>query len=172
MLGPRGANQFDYWMRFIAYTEDDNPWTLYESLFAVWASRFRGAGDDEFRLCVDAAVVELRFRSTTDVNGAKTILDRQRQRFLSDWDFALYSERGLLQIPEGSDYFPFVDAVVLAIGMAKFQDFWNWLVSFAGPLDVLAIASAAKERSVKLNVPYCSPEDLPRLRNRGVAFEL
>ena len=164
MLGERDAGRFEFWIRYIVCTENTNPWTLYLDLFDVWASNFRKSGADGIGLSRDAASVEAALHSATDVSEAKAILERQRGIGLSEWDIIRCSRRGLLDIPKGADFFPFVDTILMATALAGFQRFWGWFISFVGPSDVQAVADFARRRSVDLSLRYCSPEELPLRR--------
>ena len=158
-IGAGTAAELEYWVRYVACTDDENPWALYEDLFEVWASSLRRSGRDHFGLSADAAAIEARFRLASDRDRPTAVLDEQRAQPLSGWDAAVLTTDGL--IPEGSDFFPIVDAVLLTIGMARFQDFWQWLVSFIGPADLSSIQSAVRRRADGKGVPYCPAEALP-----------
>ena len=159
-FGQDSRLRLEHWIQYIAYSENDNPWTLYEDLLTSWASNFRKTGEDEIGLS-DPARIAAELRSARDLDAVTELLSRQSKKFLTDWDFPLFSDFGLLEIPEGSDYFPFVDGIVLAIGMRKFQDFWKWLVSFISAEELQAIAEAAKKRALNKDFAYCEPAKLP-----------
>ena len=163
MVGPKDAHSFEFWVRYVVDQETCNPWTLYENLFEVWASTFRTLGRDGIGLSADIKIIEAKFTSITNARDETIALERQRRMILSNWDIALCSEYGLREIPDSSDYFPFVDAVILTIAMAKFQEFWRWLVPFCGTDGMLAIGSAAKIWSEKQSVQYCPTEELPKM---------
>lgn len=114
-LGTRSRRQVEYWALNIACTENHNPWTLYQHLFLNWASQFRRTGKDAIGLSVDAALIERRLQEMTAVTEQEGALQQQRHRTLSEWDFRLFSEHGLLELPFGSDYFPFIDALLLLL---------------------------------------------------------
>lgn len=160
-IGAGTATELDYWVRYVACTDDANPWALYEDLFEVWASSFRRSGHDRLGLSADAAAIEARYRLASDLERQTAVLGEQRVQPLSDWDAAVLVTHGLLEIPEGSDFFPLVDAVLLTIGMARFQDFWRWLVSLIGPADLGSIQAAVRKRAESKGVPYCPAAALP-----------
>ncbi len=116
-LGQRSRQQLEYWVHYIACSEGQNPWVLYDELMTSWSSAFRRTAKDGIGFSADPAVIAERMRLSRDLAGPRELLFRQRQKFLTDWDFPLFSELGLLEIPKDSEFFPFTDAILLAIGM-------------------------------------------------------
>jgi hypothetical protein len=160
-LGRKSRLKLEHWVQYIACTENHNPWTVYEDLLTSWASIFRKTRKDEIGFSIDPALIAAELRLARDLDGPRELLSQQRKKFLTAWDFALFSELGLLDIPEGSEFFPFVDGILLAIGMAKFQDFWKWLVSFISSDDLEAVAVAVRKRAQDRDITYCDPARLP-----------
>jgi hypothetical protein len=158
--GPSG--RIKYWVEHVLCQENHNPWVLYERLFAGWASTLRRTGRDKLRLGNSAAAVQTKFLALGSSDAPERLL-KERRGFLSEWDFKLFSKMGLLEIPEGSDFFPYVDAILLAISMKKFQDFWRWLVPFLGPAGVASVAAAAERFATDRHVAFCAPGELPSL---------
>jgi hypothetical protein len=94
------------------------------------------------------------------MTASKAALVETREKPLSDWDLPLFVEMGLLETPPGSEFFPYVDAILLGIAMAKFQRFWEWLLMAAKPSDLQAIAAAAEGFAASEKMAYSSPEAL------------
>jgi len=162
-LGVDAVREFEHWVRYVVCTDPPNPWILYQDLFGIWASRFRKSGKDHLNLSANPVAIEVRFRSACDLASQAAVLDQQRRKPLSDWDFRLFVAHGGLEIPQGSDFFPFADAVLLIIAMARFQSFWQWLVSSIGAPDLSSIESAARERAETRGKPFY-PIEMLRLR--------
>ena len=161
VLGDSAAAALSFWIDFVQYQENSNPWTQYFEAFLSWASDFRVRGVDSIGLSIDAGAVAEHLREYGSTEDARQILDARRASALTEWDFPLFKDLGLLEIPEGSDFFPFIDPAVLTIGMARFQRFWEWLISRATDQDIEAIDTFvnAKGRSAATHVP---PLGLPR----------
>lgn len=162
----RGDTQrLHHWVRYIACTDDHNPWMLYEDVLSSWAAILRKTGKDSIGFEADSHLIAARLRAVTDCSEASEALARQRGSFLTAWDFPFFAERGLLEIPENSDFFPFVDGIELAIRMKNFQDFWQWLLLFAGPTDLRSVgrfaSQCAHERHRSAYSTYVDPEMLP-----------
>ncbi|HLH16942.1 MAG TPA: hypothetical protein VKX45_06960 [Bryobacteraceae bacterium] len=160
ILGDKAARQLGYWVRYTACSESDNPWTEYERLFFAWAGTLRRLGRDDFRLTTDPAIVASQLHWMTNLESSKGILSRQRTKPLSDWDLPLFSRMGLFETPAGSDYFPYVDAIMLTIGLAQFQRFWLWLLPRLKPADLASIGLLAEQRAHS-KMRHTLPEELP-----------
>jgi hypothetical protein len=160
-FGPQPTERVRFWVEYVLCQEDCNPWVLYERLFARWQGTYRHTGVDEFGFQSEAPIVLSKLREV-DAPAASGRLAKQRNSALSEWDFKLFSKMGLLEIPEDSDFFPFVDAILLAISMRRFQHFWRWLASFAGSASVGSIAAAAERLATEKRMPPCDPSALPR----------
>jgi hypothetical protein len=163
IFGPSGRRRVEYWVAYTVCTENHNPWVLYNDVLSTWAAIYRTTNRDEIGFSADPATVAREVKAASDLSVPEAILRKQRQTVLTDWDLSLFSKLGLLEIPEGSDFFPLVDAIELMIAMHRFQTFWPWLLSFIGREDLAAIGSFAKIRARKRDMPYVSPEALPIL---------
>ena len=166
-LGLEARRAVEHWVDYVACSENYNPWTLYEDVLTSWASNFRRTGKDELGF-TDPATIEAQLRSFRDIRGSEEVLSKQRCRVLTEWDFPLFARHGLLEIQEGSDFFPFVDALALTILMNRFQDFWGWLLTFIDPVNLQAIAVLARQLADAKrdsDVVYCDPSHLPYLKS-------
>ena len=130
-LGTDCRDRIVDWVRHTACTEECNPWIQCEAHIMTWASMFRRAGIDEVGFEQPTSIL-LRLEFERDLTAVARQLEDQRQKPLSDWDLPLFIRRGLLEIPKESDYYPWVDGILLVIEMARFQRFWSWLVGNTG----------------------------------------
>jgi hypothetical protein len=160
-FGDTELERVKYWIKYIACTEEGNPWVLFEDFFSSWASTFRRSGTDPIGLSSDASAIRLRLEQFCDVDRARSLLLKQDKQSLSDWDYPRFVRLGLLEIPEDSDYVPFVHPLMLAIQMNQFQHFWRWLSSFVNDRDSEMIASAVMKFAERTEMPYVAPHDLP-----------
>lgn len=160
ILGAGDFRRLEHWVAFVANKEARNPWVIYDDVFSSWASLFRRKGIDSFGLSNGAQTIAKQFQSASDVGAVTELLTRQTARFLSDWDFPRFDRLGLSEIPEGSDFFPFVDSLILTIRMNRFQHFWRWMLSVIEADDLGRIADAALKRS-EAGGAFCAPGELP-----------
>ena len=160
-LGRSARASLEHWARYVASTEANNPWTNYEDLFLSWASTFRRTGKDEIGFAIDASLVASELRSRTDLSDVEEILNRERRKPITDWDAACFERLEVYGHPGETDYLPYLAEIKLAIAMKRFQDFWRWLLSAIGPLDLQAIASAAQKRLASHEGAFSAPDQLP-----------
>ena len=157
-LGSSDRDRLKYWAHYIACMERYNPWTLYFWLLSGWGNAFRRTGKD----CIgftEPLTIEKRYSFETATDDVKQILERERQKPLTEWDASRLVEFG--EISPGSDYFPFVDKIELVVAMERFQRFWKGLLHVIGPADVEALSRAARTQAEKKHNVFCSPEQLP-----------
>lgn len=139
-LGVVSLDRVDQWIKYTLCTETHNPWMQIEDIFTSWASAFRKTAQDAIELSDPYCVLrELTATLNLDVFAQRLAL--QRSRPLSDWDQPLFVQRGLLELPKDSDYYPWEDTVLLVIGMARFHKFWKWLNRACGERDRKRIIS-------------------------------
>jgi len=160
-LGSSDQKKVVHWVRYVACTEDHNPWVPYQEFLLSWASAFRNKGKDEIGFSVDASTITLRLGLIGDLKRVEEVLCRRGRSFLTEWDFPLFKDLGLLEIPAGSHFFPFVDAILLAIDMRRFQVFWLWFISFVGQHDLQSVDAVLRKRSNDAGIPHCPPWELP-----------
>jgi hypothetical protein len=159
-LGPSSRARLEYWTSYVACSEDHNPWCPYEEMFQAWASEMRRTGNDSITFSLSPALILLKFDQITNIDETRKILANQRHRFLTDWDLPLFRDRGLLDLPVDSEFFPFVDQAVLAIAMNRFQTFWSWLRAAITDTDILRIDALMQARGRGSPV---HPRELPVL---------
>lgn len=161
-LGRIEKNRVIRWVMFVHSDDKDrNPWMLYEDLFATWASIFRREGVDGIGFSADAAIIANKLKAAFNLTEPEDTLRKQRSRPLTDWDEPRFTRLGLRDIPEDSDFFPFVDGLLLSIWMARFQGFWQWMSSFITSEDLNRIADTARKVADEKQIRYCRPEQLP-----------
>lgn len=146
-----------YWVSYVACTEDDNPWCSYQNMFESWASVLRRTGIDRIEFSGNPRMILSNFETMTCVEESRQKLISQKRRPLTEWDFPLFRERGLLDLPDGSDFFPFIDQAALVIAMNAFQNFGRWLKASLSEQDFLQIDAAMQARGAK---PEVHPWDL------------
>jgi hypothetical protein len=159
-LGPNDRRRVEHWVKYVACTEQHNPWVLYEDLLSSWASNFRKTGVDRIGFLTNAGTIARELASANELSREKAVLSEQRVRPLTDWDTRFFNEQDLREIPEGSNFFPFVDPLILAIWMSRFQRFWLWMLAFIEPSDLERIGVAALARSSNAGSYYCAPNEL------------
>ncbi len=159
-LGEGAGQALAHWIQFVQCQESTNPWTKYQDLFLSWASKLRTTGVDAIGFSLGAAEVAERLRESVNAGRVRETLERRRSAFLTEWDFRLFKERGLLEIRDGSPFFPFVDAAILTVEMHRFQTFWMWLVSTATSQDLKAIDVFVRARE-ETDVAHVAPWELP-----------
>ena len=162
-LGSNDRGRIIYWIKYVACNDERNPWMLYEQLLSSWASVFRRTGVDRFGLAAGAAAMAAEFQIAHNIDEPKDLLAKQKARFLTDWDLPRFTRLGLLEIPAGSEFFPFVDALILIIRMNRFQCFWRRLPSYVGSDDLERIGFAALQLAGENGIAYCTPEELTAL---------
>lgn len=164
-LGVKDKQRVQHWVRYVACTDDHNPWMLYEDALRGWAAILRKTGEDQIGFVADAESIAARLSDEMKIDDVDQILSRQRRSLLTDWDFPFFVKGGLLEIPGDSDFFPFVDGLHLAVEMNRFQRFWQWLISFIGSGDLQSIsrfaAAQAEDRHRSPYSTYIAPEELP-----------
>jgi hypothetical protein len=163
VFGLPGRQCVEYWVAYIVCSEGENPWVLYEDLMSSWAANYRKTGHDEIGFSTDVITIAGEVLLAGDLSVAEATLQQQRRRILTYWDLSIFTRLGLLEIPEGSDFFPLVDGILLMIAMHRFHIFWSWLLSFIGEGDLDAIGRYAKNKFEERKIPYVAPGDLPVL---------
>jgi hypothetical protein len=160
-IGSTERRKIEHWIRYTVCTEEDrNPWIVYDNVLSKWASIVRRTDVDPIGFSADAATIAREMKLICDVTEPTNLLAKQAARALTDWDLPRFARLGLFEIPHGSDFFPFVDAIILTIRMSRFQRFWLWLLSYLSPSDLELIASAASSLAKEEGVPYRHPGQL------------
>lgn len=149
-----------YWVLYIRET-DDNPWSAYEGFLSRWASKVRRGEGDAVGFLRDATTIARELKAATAIEDVTGLLGSLRKEPLSVWDRPLFESRGLLDIPAGSDYFPFVDEICLCVRMNRFQEFFKHFAPSLSKgerdsLESVASRTAANERQV-----FTKINDLP-----------
>ena len=143
-FGPSGFERLEYWVKYIACVEDHNPWIFYGDLFGSWASSMRMKGQDQIGFSIDPIRILKALTDSSDISDVETLLSSYKNRVLPDWDLILFSRRGLLEIPAGSDFFPFVDGILLSVRLVRLQKFWRRLLSTLAEVDMKSITTYAE----------------------------
>jgi hypothetical protein len=160
-LGPRDRRRLEHWIKFIACTDQHNPWMIYKDALSVWASTLARDGTDQIGLSVHSVDIAKRFEQVWNIDQAEGALTRARHLPLSEWDLEIFKKRGLLEIPPDSEFFPFIDDLTLAIGMKRFQEFWMWLLSFLNDSEFRRANVFIRNYAETRKRPSCPPEQLP-----------
>jgi hypothetical protein len=168
-LGADATANVKYWIRYVFCTQDDNPWRIYEDAVSSWASHLRKTGKDQFGLRADANAIELHLRALVRNDNSECLLVAQAKQPPSPWDHPLFDERGLKEIPIGSEFFPFVDDLLVAIRMNTFQQFWAWLRTQIAVEDLRAISRFVEQKARDLRIDFIEPELLPVQKVMGRA---
>jgi hypothetical protein len=160
-MGPEDRARVEHWVEHVAFAPTESPWSTYEELLSSWGANFRKTGNDRIGLGSDAGLIARDLKTTFDVREVEALLTKRASRFLTDWDLPRFKRLGLLEIPEGSDFFPFVDGMLLTIHRSRFQVFWRWLVSALSEEYLERVGAAALVQSRAQGVPFASPLELP-----------
>ncbi len=77
---------------------------------------------------------------------------------LSPWDYAVCHLGAHREYTEFYSRPPFYDSLALTVRMNGFQSFWRWLLGYAGPADLDAIAAKLTAREVHSGSSLAKPE--------------
>lgn len=152
-LGKIQQIKLRHWVLYV-HDSDHNPWVPYHETLSTWAQRIRRKQKDTIGLCGDVQKIALELREATNSKDIEDRLRMARSRQLSAWDQRLFAQRGLLELPPDSDYFPFVDEIELTVRMKRFQHYFGQMASGLSSHDRKAIEAAVRSvanESVEIN---------------------
>ncbi len=160
-MGLDSRRNLEYWVKHVMCASERSPWHIYEEMFTSWAAHFRKTAKDSIGLEADPQVIVLELDRLLDIASVDDRLKKQAASFLSDWDIVRFRRLGVLEIPEGSDFFPFSDDLSLSVERHRFQVFWRWLTEHVSKTDIEAIGRAALGQKSPPQAPRVSPAELP-----------
>lgn len=160
VFGREQLERIHYWVHYV-HGRDENPWEPYEDYLSNWGRVVRREGRDTIGLSADSNMIARDLKAATSAADIESLLRARRSAVLSDWDRPLFEKRGLLDIPAGSDYFPFVDEICLSVRMHRFQNYFCHLVPVLAPGDCDAIENAVLSASAAGRV-FARISELPR----------
>lgn len=122
-LGGDESRRLEHWIRYVHLVEVSNPWVPFKTMLGEWSAAYRGGGVDFLGFDCDPRWLADKHRLEVIEACPKGVAGPIRAEELSEWDASLFTRRGFLEIPAGSDFVPFEDDFELAARMHLVQKF-------------------------------------------------